>query len=341
MQVRLSQIKNKEVNIITAEEPSSYFKKKNWKIIVIKYSSRIIQILNSLIICNKILSNNKKSKIIECSAFYPFAISIVLLNFFYKRKLDIYIYAHGDEILKMESNLIYKICCKFSANASKKIIANSSFTSEILFKYIKKKAVIINPVPSVSFIKNSIYEPRRISKIKFLMVCRLVEKKNLLTILKIFSKCYSSSKFSLTICGDGPEFNTISNFIINNRMQNVKVFKNLKDYEILKHYKNSDIFLLPTKTSHKKNYIEGFGIVLLEAILNGLICLYPLNSGSKDIVFYSRLSVGVNTNSNKSIKIGIEKLIKNVNKYKLRHEDSINAKIKIRENINYLKNILQ
>ena len=56
------------------------------------------------------------------------------------------------------------------------------------------------------------------------------------------------------------------------------LYKNaLKQIDIIELYKNSDLFILPTK-------YEIFGMVLLEAMYFGLPCITSINGGSSTII---------------------------------------------------------
>ncbi len=122
---------------------------------------------------------------------------------------------------------------------------------------------------------NGIDFPRKISdvkinistKIKLLSIGGLIEIKNhiiLIEAIKIL-KNISNKKFELKIAGDGPLFNILSKYIVDNNLKsNIKLLGYSNSTEEL--IKDSMIYLHPC-------YKEGFGISVLEAMKHRKIIL--------------------------------------------------------------------
>ena len=115
-------------------------------------------------------------------------------------------------------------------------------------------------------------------------VGRLSPEKGYLDLLKIYldlknKKC----KWHLDIVGDGSERGKLEKFIKENKLENDVTFhgfKNSKEIEKLMH--KASIYVMTS-------YTESFGIVLLEAMSNGLPCLaFDSAEGAKEVITSGR-----------------------------------------------------
>lgn len=115
-------------------------------------------------------------------------------------------------------------------------------------------------------------------------VGRLSPEKGYLDLLKIYldlknKKC----KWHLDIVGDGSERGKLEKFIKENKLENdvtLHGFKNSKEIEKLMH--KASIYVMTS-------YTESFGIVLLEAMSNGLPCLaFDSAEGAKEVITSGR-----------------------------------------------------
>ncbi len=115
-------------------------------------------------------------------------------------------------------------------------------------------------------------------------VGRLSPEKGYLDLLKIYldlknKKC----KWHLDIVGDGSERGKLEKFIKENKLENdvtLHGFKNSKEIEKLMH--KASIYVMTS-------YTESFGIVLLEAMSNGLPCIaFDSAEGAKEVITSGR-----------------------------------------------------
>ena len=115
-------------------------------------------------------------------------------------------------------------------------------------------------------------------------VGRLSPEKGYLDLLKIYldlknKKC----KWHLDIVGDGSERSKLERFIKENNLENdvtLHGFKNSKEIEKLMH--KASIYVMTS-------YTESFGIVLLEAMSNGLPCIaFDSAEGAKEVITSGR-----------------------------------------------------
>jgi colanic acid/amylovoran biosynthesis glycosyltransferase len=130
------------------------------------------------------------------------------------------------------------------------------------------------------------YCERRSSRtVKMLSVSRLAEKKghrfSIEALKKIYDKGYD---IQYTIIGYGPELDSLKNMVKNIGLEKIVYFKgSITQEEILKFYREADIFVLPSITSSSGDK-EGIPVALMEAMATGLPVLSTLHSGIPEIV---------------------------------------------------------
>ena len=115
-------------------------------------------------------------------------------------------------------------------------------------------------------------------------VGRLSPEKGYLDLLKIYLELKKKKcKWHLDIVGDGSERSRLEKFIKENNLENdvtLHGFKNSKEIEKL--VQKSSIYVMTS-------YTESFGIVLLEAMSNGLPCLaFDSAEGAKEVITSGR-----------------------------------------------------
>ncbi len=122
-------------------------------------------------------------------------------------------------------------------------------------------------------------------KIVLLTVGRLVQRKGVLFFIKeVLPKLGNLDKYIYLVCGLGPDFNVIKDFIIKNDL-NDKVFltgrisKDILDLA----YRRADIFVMPNIPV--KGDMEGFGLVALEACMYALPVVASDLEGIKNAIF--------------------------------------------------------
>ena len=133
------------------------------------------------------------------------------------------------------------------------------------------------------YIPNALEEiPKKMSPLtskRLITVGRLAKEKGYLDLLKIYKDLKSEGfDWGLDIIGDGKEKETLENYIKNNNLLDVTLhgFKNSKEIERL--MSKASIYVMTS-------YTESFGIVLLEAMSNGLPCLaFDSAEGAREII---------------------------------------------------------
>jgi glycosyltransferase involved in cell wall biosynthesis len=128
----------------------------------------------------------------------------------------------------------------------------------------RKISVIPNAIPFDS-LKLGSQKNKPVDSIKFLYVGRLVPRKGadilihaiaLLTQKKI-------TNFYVDIVGQGPLYNYLQKTIKKQDIKNCNLWGGISQNKLFELYDDADCFICPSR-------LEGFGIVLLEAIANGL-----------------------------------------------------------------------
>ena len=138
--------------------------------------------------------------------------------------------------------------------------------AEIKEAPINKIKVIYNPVsqpPSYPKIENK--------KFQWVFVSRLIARKNVTTLIKAFSKLNPEKRGILHIVGDGVERNVLEKEALELNLENEICFHGFQA-EPEKFISQADVFVLPA-------FDEGFGIVIIEAMLQGKACLCGKGGG--------------------------------------------------------------
>lgn len=98
----------------------------------------------------------------------------------------------------------------------------------------------------------------------------------LLDIWKEFNKKFPQNEYLLQIIGSGEEKENIINYIEENKIKNVELIPHTSKIE--EYYREAELFVFTSK-------MEGFGMVLLEAMSYGIPCIsFDCPSGPRDII---------------------------------------------------------
>ncbi len=127
---------------------------------------------------------------------------------------------------------------------------------------------------------------------KFINIANLNKNKNQLSLIKAFSKVYIDNKnVSLSILGEGPEYNALKEEIIKLDMEDqITLYGFATRDNIVKELQDSDAFVLSSK-------YETFGVVLIEAMSCGLPAVSTKCGGPESIINNEKLGVLVKNNN--------------------------------------------
>jgi len=129
-------------------------------------------------------------------------------------------------------------------------------------------------------------ERRKTGTIKILSVGRLVEKKGHEYAIKALAKVVNKNGKDIIyrIVGDGPLKDELMSLAEELGIEDcVKFMGNVEDEELLKLYKESHIFILPSVTASDGDQ-EGIPVVLMEAQAMGLPVISTYHSGIPEVV---------------------------------------------------------
>lgn len=155
--------------------------------------------------------------------------------------------------------LVSKDLQKFYSDKLKKEKCKCVYIPNTLDNYPKKKSLL--------------------NKKNLINVGRLSVEKGQLDLLKIFNNIKDKCDWNLNIVGNGDERKKLEQYINENNLQKKVILHGFKKSdEIEELLQNSSIFVMTSFT-------ESFGIVLLEAMSNGLPCVaFSSAEGAKEII---------------------------------------------------------
>lgn len=188
---------------------------------------------------------------------------------------------------------LYAIDIAFvSGESQKKLLNNLGYKNEIIitngvgiFNYNKlEKKLVHNPIK----VEN------------FLYVGRLAKEKNIEQLIRVFNKL---PLLKLTIVGYGPLEQNLKNMA----KQNIVFLGEVENKKLGKIYRNNDVFILPS-------IIEPWGLVVEEAIANGLPVILSNKIGCKNKILNMKLGFEYNVNSDEELEEKIKQISK-IEKY--------------------------
>lgn len=206
--------------------------------------------------------------------------------FFARIRTNLNTFIYTEKLIKSRLNffqLIYFVAInfiKFTLNKNKKLFvlaAGSYVINDLRFFFPKEKIYSWG-----YFLK----KPEKIPSVKlnktplFLWVGRLIDWKNphLAIDISLFMK-RNDIPFKTIILGDGPLYLSLKNKImINGLEKNVFLKGSMKNTEVISFMKKTNYFLFTS------NWREGWGVVLNEAISNGMVPIVNKSIGSCNLL---------------------------------------------------------
>jgi len=150
-------------------------------------------------------------------------------------------------------------------------LAAGNFRHKDLFRYygMNERNIFLMPL----MVNNSKFYPiKGINKKEFifLFVGRLIKRKNIEALIKVFNNKFEDKKAILKIVGDGPLFDYLLNKYSSNK---VKIMGKLFDEKLVKEFNKSSVFVCPS-------YFEPWGLVVNEALSSALPVIARCEVGS-------------------------------------------------------------
>lgn len=141
------------------------------------------------------------------------------------------------------------------------------------FGYKKNKSkLLLEPIEIQTETQN--FDKNK-GEFKILFAGRLIKEKGVDILLKAMIQLKKLKKIHLDIVGDGPEKQTVLDFIKNNNLSNIITLHPWQSKEkLIEFYKNSDVFVHPCR------WIEPFGRTVVEAMSFGIPIITTEKTGA-------------------------------------------------------------
>ncbi len=147
-----------------------------------------------------------------------------------------------------------------------------------------------------------------IDTFRFINVALLDDNKNQKMLIKSFSKVLKNKNITLTIVGDGPEYQSLKNLINELKMQKqITLYGRANREEVKALLQQSDAFVLSSQ-------FETFGVVVIEAMACGLPVVATKCAGPESIVQDERIGLLSDIDEN-SLAESMKYLYENRDKY--------------------------
>ncbi len=261
------------------------------------------------------LCRSFKPDIIFAGELVPTGPVAALIAQYKKTPLLVFTHAEGPSTLKntrFQSRLARWVC-----NKSQQIVTGSQPAADILvedFNVAKEKIDVLLPAVSESHF-DSKYQSRPFSQpnnsTKLLSVGRLILRKGHRQVLEAIAQLRDANqKLDYTIIGTGPEESRLKERIKNLNLDNcVKIKNGLTNDEVLQHYAQSDIFILPNQDNPQTGDTEGFGIVFIEASAHKLPVIGGKTDGTRASIKHNQTGLRVEGNDPQKVAQAILQLI--------------------------------
>jgi N-acetyl sugar amidotransferase len=187
-------------------------------------------------------------------------VNIYFKYFLHARKFGIEVMSNSEAIL-------------FLSYAYRDHVFETYVPAELRAELLKKTQVIPNGINKF-WLDNKIGEPKsRDHVVKFIFVGQLSKNKNIHKIIKILKKFNTTIPCNLSIIGKHGDYTDQILELVQENHTIVTYLGEIQDKNILlNHLRNSSIFIMPSK-------YETFGLVYIEAMTQGIPCLYSKGQG--------------------------------------------------------------
>ncbi len=230
-------------------------------------------------------------------------------------KKPYYVHTYGPEF--REHKLWFPLLKLILKNATKIITISDFAKSQLIKQNIppSKIAVLTPGVNTLRFNPNlnaeKILKRHNLSdKIVLLTVSRLDANKGIdkmINLMPEIQKKYPNAVYM--IVGKGPDEDYLKELAKQRSKKNIIFVGEVSDEELLLYYASCDVFILLTKEVPSKGFVEGFGIVFLEASACGKPIVAGKAGGSEEAVKDKITGLLVDPLNDKEILSSIEKLL--------------------------------
>lgn len=247
---------------------------------------------------------------------------IQALQYCKKYKIPFVSWTDGTLFSERNRNFIQKFLRRYVIARANAYIASSSKSKEAQIYYGAKKEKCHISYLTVD-VKKYIQKPQGQGKGKILCVGSLIERKGVDLLLKALAK--TNCEYSLYLAGAGPEKDNLRTQAEDLQISDkVHFLGQLNREELLKHYAESDLFVLPTRE-------DCFALVILEAICARLpIVCSRYADGAYDLIEEGKNGYIIDPYNEEKFAACIEKLLENseLRKEMQQHSDKIIEKFR-------------
>lgn len=217
---------------------------------------------------------------VECGNVYaasvPWAASF-LTGVYYS------VYVHGTELLTLRAKTWKSRILRSILKKARMVIANSGYTASIIKDAGIDAEVIVSP-PKIALPERPTDKARaQGGGMDILCVGRLVEHKGHAILMEAVSMVPGNIPWRLVIVGDGPRSRDLHRYCKEKNLQGrVSIYRELSDDDLASEYEKASVFVLPSLEVVEG--VEGFGIVLLEAMAHGVPIVASFVGGISEVL---------------------------------------------------------
>ena len=297
-----------------AEKP--FDSSQEFKILRIKTFNKGLQPFIFAINAFRIVKKEKIDKLI-CGQFLIPGLAGYLIRKSLKKPY--YVHTYGPEF---REHRLYTPLLKLILNNAAKVISISNFAKGRLLEKNMQHSKIEVLTPGVDIHR---FNPH-LNAEKIIQKHNLYDKKVLLTASRLDVNKGIDKMINLMpeilreypnvvyiIVGKGPEERYLKKLALKSSKENIIFVGEVSDETLPLYYASCDVFILPTREVPSKGYVEGFGIVFLEASACGKPIVAGRAGGSSEAVTDKNTGFVVDSKNDKEILSSIEKLLEDEN----------------------------
>jgi glycosyltransferase involved in cell wall biosynthesis len=201
------------------------------------------------------------------------------------------VYVHGTELLGLREKTLRARIIRLILKKARTIIANSAYTASLIKSAGLEGDIVLSP-PKIALPAKILQNlttartfdagaPKR--PMRILCVGRLVEHKGHEVLLEAVSMMPGNISWLLTIVGDGPLKKDLADYCRAKNLQDrVSMYSEMTESDLASEYEKASVFVLPSLEVMEG--VEGFGIVLLEAMAHGVPIIASFVGGVSEVL---------------------------------------------------------
>ena len=201
---------------------------------------------------------------------------------------------HGNEIL-VKSALLQKLMRWVMCKADL-LVCVSGYTEKLLREVVSPLSVRtlinyngISSAASITQVEEKWTEPNE--PLKVFTVCRHEPRKNLVAALEGFISSNIDGEYR--IAGTGPETEKLQAIIEKHPNANVTLLGRISDSQLTEEFLKTSIFLHPQIEMKSRGDVEGFGLVVADAMAHGCVVIAGANGGTQELINHQQTGLAL------------------------------------------------